>query len=181
MRTLLVGLAIVVAPVLAAQEPSDTGEAGRLRAQIEQRFSDKVQQDLKLTSDQAGKLRATQERFGTQRREVMLQQLERRRALDDQMRPGVAADPDSVRRLMDGIRTGREQMLKIEKDEDREMSAYLTPVQRAQYQQLRERFIQRVNEMRAERRDRREMRGEGRRPMIPPQPRVRPGGRRRGN
>src|SRR2546425_3267081 len=73
------------------------------------------------------------------------------------MRPGVAANADSVRRLMDGMRAGREQMLKIERDEDREMGGYLNPVQRARYQQLRERFMQRVNEMRAERRERREM------------------------
>ena len=74
------------------------------------------------------------------------------------------------------MRAGREQMLKIERDEDREMGGYLNPVQRARYQQLRERFMQRVNEMRAERRERRE--------MGAPPPRVRPGlrpqGRRRG-
>src|SRR5207245_1063654 len=172
----LLALAVMAAPVLGAQQPSDTGEAGQLRAQIEKRFSDRVQEELKLTPDQAAELRASQERFGALRRDLTRQQFERRRALDDQMRPGVAANADSVRKLMDGMRAGREQMLKIEQDEDREMGAYLNPVQRARYQQLRERFMQRVNEMRAEPRQRRE--------MGAPLPRVRPGlragGRRRG-
>jgi hypothetical protein len=181
----VLSLAVLLGPGLAAQQPQpapqqavDTAEAGRLRTQIEQRFSERVQQELKLTPDQAAKLRASQERFGALRRDVMRQQLDRRQALNDQMRPGVAANPDSVRKLMDGMRAGREQMVKIEKDEDQEMSGYLNPVQRAQYQQMRERFMQRVNEMRMERRERRENMGEGRRPGM--QPRVRPGGRRRG-
>ena len=170
-RFWLLSLAVVATPVLAAQQPSDTA-AARLRAQIEQRFTERVQQELKLTSDQATKLRTTQERFGEQRRTLVQQQVERRRALDDQMQPGIAANSDSVRKLMDGIQAGRAQMLKLEQDQDKEMAGYLTPVQRARYQQIRERFMQRVNEMRVERRERGQM-----------GPRMRPGmraGRRRG-
>jgi hypothetical protein len=78
---------------------------------------------------------------------------------------------------MDGIQTGRAEMLKIEQDQDREMSGYLTPVQRARYQQMRERLMQRVGELRMERR---EGRGMQRAPgMRPVRPGIR-GGRRRG-
>src|SRR2546421_2864535 len=173
-RVWTLGLAILFAPALAAQQPTatppqrDTAEAGRLRAQIERRFSDRVQQELKLNSDQATKLRASQERFGTRRRTLMQQQMERRRALDDQMQPGVAANADSVRKLMDGMRAGRGEMLNIEQDEDQEMAGYLSPVQRARYQQMREHLMQRVNEMREQRRQ-----GMGRGGMLR-------GGRRRG-
>ena len=149
-RLWVLGLAVVLAPAVSAQEPRDTGEAGRLRMQIEERFAERVQQDLKLSPDQATKLRATQERFGTRRRSLMQQQMQRRRALEDQMQPGVAANSDSVRKLMDGIRGGRAEMFKMEQDEDQEMASYLSPVQRARYQQMRERFIQRVGEMRRE-------------------------------
>ena len=147
MKPLVMGLMVTLVSGLSAQQPSDTGEAGRLRAQIEQRFTDRVQQELKLTPDQTTKLRASQERFSTRRRGLMQQQMERRRALDDQMQPGVAANSDSVRQLMDGLRAGRAEMVKIEQDEDQEMSGYLTPVQRARYQQMRERLMQRVGEM----------------------------------
>jgi len=167
-KHILLSLAVLLAGGrLAAQQrdsmraPSDTAEAGRLRAQIEQRFND----------------RATQERFGARRRDVMQQQLGRRQALETQMQPGIAANSDSVRKLMDGMQVGRGEMVKIEQDQDREMSGYLTPVQRARYQQMRERLMQRVGEMRMERRDGRGM-GRGGRMGAPP--RLRGGRRGRG-
>jgi hypothetical protein len=158
MKQLWLALSLVLAPGVAAQQPAparpDTADAERLRARIEERFAQHVQQELRLTADQATKLRASQERFGTQRRALMRQQLERRRALEDQMQPGVAANADSVRKLMDGFQAGRAQMLKIEQDEDRELGGYLTPVQRARYQMMRQRLLERVNEMREQRRGR---------------------------
>jgi len=172
MQRLCLVLSLVLAPSLSAQDPArpDTAEAERLRAQIEERFSRHVHEELRLTADQATKLRASQERFGTQRRALMRQQMERRRALEDQMQPGVAANADSVKKLMDGNQAGRAQMLKLEQDEDREMAGYLTPVQRARYQQMREQLMRRVTEMRAQRRG-----GVGR---MGPGTRARPEGRR---
>ena len=176
-KYMLLSLVVLLAPSLSAQQ-RDTVEAGRLRAQIESTFTRRVQEDLNLSQDQAAKLRATQERFGARRRDVMQQQMERRRALESQMQPGIAANSDSVRKLMDGMQSGRAEMLKIEQDQDREMAAYLTPVQRARYQQMRERFMQRIGEMRMERRETRGMRPGMRPGMVPRQgPR---GGRRRG-
>jgi len=169
-----VAFAVTFAPGFAAQQPQpvDSAEAERLRAQIEERFAQHVQQELRLTPDQATKLRASQERFGTRRRDLMRQQMERRRALQDQMQPGVAANADSVRKLMDGFQAGRADMLKIDQDEDREMAGYLTPVQRARYQEMRARLRQRVNEMREQRREgrmgpgpRTRRPGPGRRPI----------------
>ena len=180
---ILLSLAVLLAPGLAAQRRDsmgtqrDTAEAGRLRAQIEKAFGDRVQQELKLSPDQATKLRSTQEQFGARRRSLMQQQMERRRALDDQMEPGIAANSDSVRKLMDGIRAGRAEMFKIEQDQDREMSGYLTPVQQARFQQMREQFMQRVGEMRREGRAQGFGRGQGM--GAPGRPGIR-GGRRRG-
>ena len=179
---MLLSLAVLLAPSLSAQQrdsgrvQGDTAEAGRLRARIESTFTRRVQQDLNLSQDQAAKLRATQERFGARRRDVMQVQIERRRALESQMQPGIAANSDSVRKLMDGIQTGRADMLKVEQEQDREMSSYLTPVQRARYQQMRERLMQRVGELRMEREGRGVGRGQG---MGGARPGIR-GGRRRG-
>lgn len=159
-------LAVVQQPPFPAPG-TDTAEAGRLRRQIEQRFAARVQQELGLTADQATNLRATQERFGERRRTLMRQQMGRRMALQGQMRPGEAANADSVKRLMDGLQAGRGEMLKLEQDEDRDMAGYLTPVQRARYQMMRQRFLERVNEMREQRRGR-----------MGPGPRARPEGRR---
>jgi Spy/CpxP family protein refolding chaperone len=154
----LLTLAVLLAPGVGAQQrdsvqqPGDTAEAARLRARIDSVFGVRVQRELNLTPEQTAKLRTTQEKFSARRRTIMTQQMERRRALDGQMRPGIAAKPDSVNRLLAGLRTGRADMFKLEQDQDEEMSSYLSPVQRAQYQQMREHFMQRVSEMRMQRR-----------------------------
>ena len=182
MRKLMVlTLAVMLTPVLggragaqqrdSARSRSDTLEVGRLRAEIERRFTDHVEKELHLTPDQATKLRASQEKFSVRRRTIMIQQRDRRRALEDQMEPGVAANSDSVNKLMNGIRDGRADLLKLEQDQDDEMSRYLTPVQRARYEQIRERFMNRVTEMRLQRRGRGDY-GLDRAPRT--------GGRRRG-
>lgn len=162
-KYIVLSVAVLLAPSLAAQgggatrdttrTRNDSAEARQLRDRIEQRFSERVQQDLNLTSDQATKLRTTQELYSGRRRTLQQQQQERHRAIDDQMQPGVAANQDSLRKLLDSQRAGRAELSKIEQDEDREMAGYLTPVQRARYQQMRGRLMQRVVEMQMERRD----------------------------
>lgn len=175
MKTWIAALCLAVAPALAAQEPADSARAKRLRTEIEQRFAERVKADLALTDEQATMLRATQERFGERRRALMLEQAQARRALQTQMRPGVAADADSVRTLMERMRAGRAALLRLEEDEDREMAGYLTPVQRAQFQMMRLRFMERVQEVRRELRDRGQ---RGDRPGVRPRPEGRRPGRR---
>ncbi len=177
MRKLMWVFALTVVPALVAQQdaapapPPDSGERERLQQQIEDRFARVVQQQLRLDDAQVARLRETEERFRTRRREIMRRQLALRFALNGQMCPGCSADPDSVRKLMDGIETNRGELFRMQQEQDREMASYLTPVQRAQYQMLRERLIRRAIEVRRDRalgRDRP-------RPMRPqPQPQQRP-------
>ena len=180
-KFMVLSLAVLTASGLAAQQRdsvrqrNDTADAEQLRARVEQRFSERVQENLNLTPDQATRLRASQEKFSSRRRTLLQQQQERRRALEVQMQPGVAANADSVNKLLDGMQSGRAEMLKLEQDQDDEMSRYLTPVQRARYQQMREHFMQRVTEMRLQRRGQMDG-GRGRRAA----PGAGAGGRRRG-
>ncbi len=160
-RTLLV-LMLVAARAFAAQNPADTGaeaEAQQLRQEIQRRFNERVRTELRLTDDQAAKMQATQERYNSQRLDVFRRQRDIRQALEDQLQPGVAANSDSVRTLMDARERNRAQFGKIEQDEDREMAEYLTPVQRARFQMMRQRFMERVAELRRERREQRGMMG----------------------
>ena len=176
-RSWLVLLAVALVPALAAQRPpaaevADSARARELRARVERRFGELVQQQLRLTPDQATRLEATRDRFEARRWALMERQRDLRRALDDQMQPGIAADDDSVRALMDSLRAGRAELLRIEQEEDRDMAAYLTPVQRARLQIMRQRFNDRVQELR---------RGRGRGDRMDGPRRGRgPGGRRPG-
>jgi len=167
MRKLMWVLALVWVPVLAGQQdstpPPDSTERERLQQQIEDRFAQVVQQQLRLNDDQVTKLRGTEERFRGRRREIVRRQVALRFALSGQMCPGCAADPDSVRRLMDGIDANRGELFRMQQEQDREIAGYLTPVQRAQYQLLRERLINRLGQIRRERLQG----GEPRRPLRP--------------
>jgi hypothetical protein len=151
----LVTVCFGAAPALAAQAdsapPRDSARVEDLRQRIEARFDSIIRYDLELTDDQAARLRATHERYGPRRRELMLRQRNLRIALADQMRPGDAADADSVRKLNDGLLENRRRLLEIESDEQRDMAGYLSPVQLARYREMRVRFMERVEDIRRRR------------------------------
>jgi len=150
-------LVLLAAPALAAQQTGDSGRgmpAERLRQQIRQRWNAQVRRQLDLTDDQAAKVRATEDRFFQRRREIQQRQRAVLQGLREQLQPGVAADADSVRRLMDAREGNRAAIAQLDRDEDQEMAGYLTPVQRARYQLMRQRLQERIADMRRQRRQR---------------------------
>ncbi len=179
MKRLLWMLMLVTAvPALRAQNPadsSDDAERQQLQRELRQRWNARVRQDLNLTDDQAVKLQATEDRHLAQRRDLAQQQRGVQEALRQQLQPGIAANGDSVRRLMDTREKNRATLAQIDRDEDRELAGYLTPVQHARYQMLRQQLQERIRQIREQRR----LRGQaGPRAGIPG-PRPRPGGRPR--
>jgi uncharacterized protein YdiU (UPF0061 family) len=141
-------LAFLVAPLapLAAQRQDSVRDrrADSLRGRIEERFAARVQEQLGLTSDQAAKLRATSQTFGNRRRELRERAHQLREALGKQLQPGVAANPDSVTRLTDALVELKLTSAQAARDEMKEYSRYLTPVQRARLLVMRERMYHHV-------------------------------------
>src|SRR5882672_8219763 len=121
-------LMLAVTSTLAAQHnmPADTGHAGMMK-----RMEDHVRKELGLTDDQAAKLHATHERFEPQRHKIMERQRAIHEALRGQLQPGVAANADSVTKLLDARQQNRAAMIQLGRDADRELAGYLNPVQRA--------------------------------------------------
>jgi hypothetical protein len=117
---------------------------GRLRQMIEERFTARVQEDLALTDQQTARMKETVRGWFGKRRDLEDQNRRLRAALAGQLRPGVAANQDSVARLTDALLDLRVRYAQSFKDEMKEMSGYLDPVQRAQYLVLRERLLERV-------------------------------------
>jgi Spy/CpxP family protein refolding chaperone len=150
-RPLLV-LLCLVAPVAAAQHPDSSPQIEMLRGQIRERWHARVRQQLNLTDAQAAKLQATEDRFLARRRDV----LERQRAvlmgLRSQLQAGAAANPDSVRLLLDARDQNRAALFDLDRAERQEMGGYLSPVQLARYQVMRQRLQERILEMRRMRR-----------------------------
>ncbi|MEP7324751.1 MAG: Spy/CpxP family protein refolding chaperone [Gemmatimonadota bacterium] len=141
---ILVGflLAMAVSP-LRAQDEADPARADSLRGVIQERFARQVQQQLGLTQEQSDKMRATALTWFAKRRTLEIQERRLKAALGAQMRPGIAADQDSVARLTDQLLTLKIQQVQSYRDELKEMT-YLTPVQRAQFFIMRERLLEAI-------------------------------------
>jgi hypothetical protein len=146
----LVAAGLLASLAVAQGEPPvrDSARVEALRRAVVERFEQRVRMELGLTDQQMDQLRQHQGAFMRQRTELMMRQRALRMALEQQMRPGVAADADSVGRLNEALRDNRGRIFALEQEEDAKLSEFLNPVQVAQYRQLRERLAQRVNELR---------------------------------
>ncbi len=137
---------------LLAQDPAPQGPGvERLRQQIEDRFSERLSEELGLTDDQSVKVRGILASWAVKRRNLEREERQERTQLTTTMRPGVAANDQEVTRLVDAILTTRAAMAQTFRGEMTELGSVLSPVQRAQYLLLRDRLLQRVQEVREQR------------------------------
>jgi len=151
---LVIALLAGVPAVAAGQDTlNDPVRAERLRRMVEERFGERVKEQLGLTDDQAIKVRATLGQLAIRRRGMERQERALRQALAFQLRPGVAADADSVSRLVDALTNHRIAYAQTFRDEMRDLSAILNPVQRGQYLMMRDRLMQRAQELQQGRKD----------------------------
>jgi Spy/CpxP family protein refolding chaperone len=147
-------VALVVVPLYAAAAQRPDNGAPRsdsLRHRIEERFSSRVQQELGLTNEQTAKLRATSQQFGGRQREMHTRQRQLKQALQAQLQPGVAANQDSVAKLTDAMVDLRLASAQSTREEMKELSKFLNPVQRARLFVMRDRLRDRVKEAREHR------------------------------
>jgi len=130
MRAILViaGLVLLAAPAAgqARQDPE------RLRQQVVQRFLQNYRTQAGLTEEQSRRLESVVRRQWASRAELQERERQLVMALEGQLRPGMAADRDSVTRLLDdlnGVQRERSDRLLAEREE---VKAFLDPVQQAQ-------------------------------------------------
>ena len=174
MKQLACVLMLVLTPALAAQVPGDSstappadGEAQQLRAQVRQRWTEHVRSALGLSDDQAGKLDATERRFEEQRQPIRARQRQINQALNAEL-AAQTPNEDRVKQLMSERQQNQLKLQGVNRDEDREMQGYLTPVQRARYQEARRRFQERVAELVRHRREQRQHMPVQRPRRLPP-------------
>ncbi|HXG45771.1 MAG TPA: Spy/CpxP family protein refolding chaperone [Gemmatimonadales bacterium] len=154
-------MTLLVAAPLAAQGPDDSpARAAELRRLIEERFAARVREELGLSDPQAARLRETMSTYFRRRRDLEIEERRLRQALAGQLRPGVAADQDSVARLTEALVDLKRRYVESYRDELRDLATFLDPVQRAQFFMLRERLLERV-------RDLQERRAQGEAPLRP--------------
>lgn len=140
-------LGVHAAPARAQDTLADPIRAERLRQLIETRFGERLKEELGLTEDQASKLRVSLAAIAARRRGMEQTERRTRQALANQLRPGIAANPDSVARLVNALTTHRVEFAQTFADEMKELSTILSPVQRGQYLLMRDRLMQRAQEL----------------------------------
>ncbi len=142
-KAILALLLIFVTGPLAAQEQGPPARDA-LRRQVLDRFMQNFIQQAGLDDEQRVEFQqTTQRQFG----ERVQQQRRRRqlvRALDEQLRPGVAANPDSVTALLESLVVVGEEMAAAVRTHQEEYAAFLTPVQRGLFMIHYERFQRQI-------------------------------------
>jgi hypothetical protein len=137
--------ALVFALLCAAEAADAQPPRGDLRPErraLERRFRDRMREILRarldLTDEQAMRLADANERFEPRRARIIAAEIETRRGLRRELAPGGSANQGRVDSLLKrALQTERERLDLID-DEQRELSAFLTPVQRARYFGLQE-------------------------------------------
>ena len=162
-RPVLLAALLALATPALVQAQDDTAplpprRAEQLRQMIEQRFAQRVKEALGLNEDQAAKMRGVQATIAEKRRMLEMQERQLRMALGDQLRPGIAANADSVSKLVNALTAQRIAFAQTFQDEMRELTTFLTPVQRGQYLLMRDRLMMQIEELR------RQMQQQGGRP-----------------
>lgn len=166
MRMIVLGAAVAaLAGPLVAQR-AGPGNPDELRARIAERFMMTYRQQAGLTEEQF-------QRFQQQARssweDRMHDDQERRQlfmALEAQMRPGVAANQDSVARILNGLIAIEERHARRVRADMEAYAAFLSSVQRAQLLIMMTRFERQVEDIMRERMERRP-------PRNPPNPDMR--------
>ena len=131
MRALILmtcGLAAVTAP-LVGQNPQMRRQ---LQQQVVERFMENVRVQAGLSDEQMERVREVARESFEARQELAERERETWRALEGQMRPGVAADADSLGALMDNLLAIQDERVTQARQEQAAYAEFLTPVQRAQ-------------------------------------------------
>ena len=118
-----------------------------LEQRLRERTGELVQRRLQLTADQMARLQATNRQFEQQRVAFVMKERDVRRELRQQLVSG-AADQNRVAALLDKVMLMERQRLDLTQNEQRELSRFLTPVQRAKLFGLQNEIRRRAQEMR---------------------------------
>ncbi|MFI5213994.1 MAG: hypothetical protein ACHQU8_05590 [Gemmatimonadales bacterium] len=131
----------------SARMGPDTARMRMMRERVEERFGQMAQQQLGLNDQQTQQLHAAFHAHLDRRAELAQRQMAVQRAIRGQLQPGVAADRDSLTRMLDAQLRMRHEAVQQEEQLQRDLG-FLTPVQRARFMQLMRTFEQRIQEIR---------------------------------
>ena len=139
------------------RQPLPPGEQapGRpaLERQVQQQLWRLTRQRVGLSDAQMRQLAPVNQRFEARRRQILREERETRLALRGAVLDSAGADDARVSAQIDRLLQLERQRIDLVQEEQRDLSRFMTPLQRARYMALQEQVRRRVEQMR--RRERR--------------------------
>jgi Spy/CpxP family protein refolding chaperone len=129
-------------------EMQDRERVMRFQQQIEERFGRMVRVELNLNDQQMDRLRTAMRGNQDRHQDLNRREQDLHRAMADQLQPGVAANQDSLGRMLDAALQTRVSHVQSDQQFNRDLAQFLTPVQRARLVIMMKRFEERVGEIR---------------------------------
>jgi hypothetical protein len=133
---------------MARQALQNPDRAAAIRAQIEERWGQRIQTELGLTDPQMERLRTATRANEDRHRDFNRREADLMRAVMEQLKPGVAANQDSLGRTLDALAGIRVQRAQSDQQELRELGQFLNPVQRARLLMMRRQLMDRIDQIR---------------------------------
>jgi len=137
---------------LAGAQRRDSQALNRvaLEGQVRNRIAQMARRQLGLTDAQVEKLQQTNARFADRRRTLMEQERDIRMSLRDELIAGDSSRQRQVADLLDRMVKAQRQRIDLLEQEQKDLAAFLTPIQRARYFGMEEQLRQRLQQMRQE-------------------------------
>jgi len=120
-----------------------------LERQVRQALARVTRQRLGLNDQQMSQLADVDRKFQPRREALTRQETQTRAALRAATADTANVDQDRISGYLDQLMTLQRQRLDLQQEEQKSLSGFLTPLQRAQYQALQERMRRRLDQMRA--------------------------------
>ena len=147
---LVCALAFVASHALAQDVPTQDSSPQRkaLAQQIRQRWQQIVRDRLGLNEVQMRQLQETTRHFNAQRNTLNQEERAIRIEMRDQVTGAAPTDDKHLAAMIDTVLDLQRQRLELTRNEQRELSLFLTPLQRVKYLALQEQLRQQMERLR---------------------------------
>ncbi len=148
-------------------QPGAPAQGGALQRQFRERLAEVVKRRLNLNDAQMQQLGRVNDRFERDRLLLLRDERRARQALRAEVLTGDSADQAKVAGLLDQLLTIQRRRLDLTESEQRELSTFMTPTQRAKYFGIQDELRQRLENVRRQRMERRAGAGGGTQRPLP--------------
>ncbi len=128
--------------------------------ELRQRFAGVIQKQLNLSDENARRLASVDRKYEQQRTQLRRDEREARLGLQSALGDSTNVDQAKISQYMDQLTQGQRRRADILEAEQKELATFLSPLQRAKLQGLREQLTQRVRQLQ-------QQNGGGRRGLQP--------------